>query len=152
MELILLMGVQATGKSTFYRERFFRTHVRVSLDMLRTRRRENLLVEACLTGGTKFLVDDTNLSSEVRGRFIAPAKSAGFRVTGYFFESKVADSLRRNAARAVAERVPDIAIQCATNRLELPAIAEGFDRLFLVRIVGGNRFDIQKWKGKHFSA
>jgi predicted kinase len=148
MELILLMGIQATGKSTFYRERFFRTHVRVNLDMLRSRRRENLLVDACLTGRTKFVVDDTNLSSEVRARFIAPAKSAGFKVIGYFFESKVPDSIRRNAARPAAERVPDIAIQCAINRLELPAIAEGFDKLSLVRHAGGKKFIVLSWKDR----
>jgi predicted kinase len=146
MELILLMGIQATGKSSFCREKFFRTHVRLNLDMLRTRRRENLLVEACLTGKTKFVVDNTNLTSEVRARFIAPAKAAGFQVIGYFFESKVSDSLRRNAARPAAERIPDIAIQCATNSLELPSIAEGFDRLSFVRLVGGNRFSVSKWK------
>jgi hypothetical protein len=148
MEMILLMGIQATGKSSFYRERFFRTHVRLNLDMLRTRRRENLLVEACLISKTKFVVDDTNLSSWVRAQFIAPAKSAGFQVIGYFFESNVADSVRRNAARPAAQRVPNIAIQCATNRLELPAIAEGFDKLLQVRLVGGNRFTVQKWKSR----
>ena len=88
MELILLMGIQATGKSNFCRERFFRTHVRLNLDMLRTRRRENLLVEFCLKSKTKFVVDNTNLTSEVRARFIAPAKAAGFQVIGYFFEER----------------------------------------------------------------
>src|SRR6266480_1820193 len=57
MEMILLIGLQATGKSTYYREKFFRTHVRVNLDMLRTRQRERLLVDACITGKTKFVVD-----------------------------------------------------------------------------------------------
>jgi hypothetical protein len=47
MEMILFMGIQATGKSSFYRERFFGTHVRISQDMLKTHRREELLVKAC---------------------------------------------------------------------------------------------------------
>ena len=45
MEIILFIGIQATGKSSFFRERFFRTHVRVNLDMLKTRHREKLLVD-----------------------------------------------------------------------------------------------------------
>jgi len=42
MEMVLFIGIPATGKSTFYKERFFRTHVRVNRDMLRTARREEL--------------------------------------------------------------------------------------------------------------
>ncbi len=36
VQAILFSGIQATGKSSFYRERFFHTHVRINLDMLRT--------------------------------------------------------------------------------------------------------------------
>jgi len=35
MELIIFMGLQASGKSTFYRSRFAATHAYVSKDMLR---------------------------------------------------------------------------------------------------------------------
>jgi len=47
MEAVLLIGIQASGKTTFYRERFFDTHIRISLDMLRTRERERVLMNAC---------------------------------------------------------------------------------------------------------
>ena len=40
MEMVLFVGIQATGKSSFYLERFFRTHVRINLDMLKTHHRE----------------------------------------------------------------------------------------------------------------
>lgn len=58
MELVLFIGIQATGKSSFYRERFFKTHVRVNLDMLKTRHREGLLVKACIDGKIPFFVDN----------------------------------------------------------------------------------------------
>ncbi|MCB9352743.1 MAG: ATP-binding protein, partial [Lewinellaceae bacterium] len=32
MEGILFIGIQASGKSTFYKERFFNSHLRISLD------------------------------------------------------------------------------------------------------------------------
>jgi hypothetical protein len=35
MEAVLFVGNQATGKSGFYLERFFRTHVRINGDMLK---------------------------------------------------------------------------------------------------------------------
>jgi predicted kinase len=146
MEIILFIGLQATGKSSFYRERFFRTHVRINLDMLRTRHREKLLVNTCIAGRTDFVVDNTNLTHDVRKNYIMPARAAGFRVIGYFFESKVADALRRNAARAKDERVPDIAIAGSSNRLQLPTPEEGFDELFYVRLTENNQFIVEKWK------
>jgi hypothetical protein len=33
MEAVILVGIQAAGKSTFYRERFFQTHLRISLGL-----------------------------------------------------------------------------------------------------------------------
>ena len=42
METVILVGIPGSGKTTFYRERFFETHVRISLDMLRMRDREGL--------------------------------------------------------------------------------------------------------------
>lgn len=146
MELILFIGLQATGKSSFYRQTFYRTHVRINLDMLRTRPREKLLVDACISGKTKFVVDNTNLTRDDRVRYISPAKAAGFRVIGYFFESRVADALRRNAGRPASERVPDKAIVAAGNRLQLPTASEGFDELFSVRLVEEDQFDVAKWE------
>ncbi|MBN1315005.1 MAG: hypothetical protein JXA42_06040 [Anaerolineales bacterium] len=37
MQAVIFIGIQATGKSTFFKERFFNTHVRISLDLLKTR-------------------------------------------------------------------------------------------------------------------
>jgi hypothetical protein len=57
MEAILFIGIQASGKSNFYLERFFRSHVCINGDMLKTRHREGLLVKACLEGKAPFVVD-----------------------------------------------------------------------------------------------
>ena len=146
MELVLFIGLQATGKSSFYRQTFYRTHVRINLDMLRTRHREKLLVDACIAGKAKFVVDNTNLTRDDRARYIQPAKAAGFRIIGYFFESRVADAIHRNAGRLAGERVPDGAIVAASNRLQLPSANEGFDELFSVQLVGQNQFEVLKWK------
>jgi len=44
VEAVIFVGIQATGKSSFYRKHFFDTYVRINLDMLKTRYRERLLV------------------------------------------------------------------------------------------------------------
>lgn len=45
MQLIIFIGVQASGKSTFYQQQFYSTHLRLNLDMLKIRHRENQLFE-----------------------------------------------------------------------------------------------------------
>jgi predicted kinase len=146
MNLVIFVGIQATGKSTFYRERFFRTHVRVNFDMLKTRRREELLFKACLAGGARVVVDNTNLTRGDRARYMAPAKEAGFTIHGYFFQSRAADALVRNSSRREDERVPDLAIRGASRRLELPARSEGFRELYFVRMDEVQRFTVEEWQ------
>ena len=148
MEIILFIGIQATGKSSFFRERFFRTHVRVNLDMLKTRHREKLLVQACLEGQTRFVVENTNVTREERARYIVPAREAGFRVIGYFFESRTVDAVARNRARPEVDRVPDVGIYSASKRLELPAREEGFDELYFVRLNAPDAFTVEEWKNE----
>lgn len=145
MDAILFCGLPAAGKSTFYQQRFFHTHVRINLDMLRTRHRERLLLRACLDAGQPFVVDNTNPTAQERARYIGVAKEAGFRVTGYVFEPDVAGSLRRNSQRGPGQRVPPVAIYSAHKRFVAPSLTEGFDRLFMVRVASAGGFAIMDW-------
>ena len=132
MEMILFIGIPASGKSSFYKERFFLTHVRINRDMLKTRRREELLIRACLEGKTKFVVENTNLTCAVRAPYLTLAKNAGFRVVGYFLDLPAPEAVNRNKLRPEQERVPAVAIWAARKRLELPAMDQGFDELHTV--------------------
>lgn len=143
MELVLLIGIPATGKSTFARERLFATHVRLNRDMLKTAHRERVLFDACLSTSTALVVDNTNVTRAERARFIDPARSAGFRVRGFFFESKVRDALTRNEARG--RPVPDVAVLGRSGELELPSFSEGFDELCFVRLSATGGFDVEAW-------
>ena len=60
MTAIILIGIPASGKSTFCKERLFDTHLRLNLDMLKTRHREKLLLQACIAAQQPFVVDNTN--------------------------------------------------------------------------------------------
>ena len=40
VQAVILCGLQGSGKTTLYRDRFLETHARVSMDLLRTRARE----------------------------------------------------------------------------------------------------------------
>ena len=146
MEAVILVGIQAVGKSTFYQQCFFATHMRISLDLLRTRHRERSLLEWCLAHAQPFVVDNTNPTVAERAAYITPARAAGFRVVGYYFESNVPSSIRRNAARTGSARVPVAAIGGTKQRLALPTLAEGFDALYFVRIGSDDQFQIEEWR------
>ena len=148
MQAVIFCGIQGTGKSTFFRDRFFYTHVRLSLDMLRTRHREGILLRACVEGKQPFVIDNTNPTRAERARYIAPAKAAGFAVTGYYFESKVDDALRRNAGRPEPHRVPKPGLFGTYKRLEIPRLDEGFHALHYVRIDPDRRdaFLVEDWR------
>ena len=103
---VILIGIQGSGKSTFYQDRFFDTHVRINLDMLKTRHREKLFLDACLAAKQRFVVDNCNPAREDRRRYIEPAKAAGFKVIGYYLQSKVDDCKERNEKRAGKQVVP----------------------------------------------
>jgi predicted kinase len=145
VEVIIFVGVQASGKSSFYRERFFRTHLRLSLDMLRTRHRERLLLHACLEAKQPFVVDNTNPRAADRARYVAPARAARFRVVGYYFQSAVGDAIRRNAARPEPERIPVKGLVGTYKALELPSLQEGFDALYYVTLDPVTGFTVQDW-------
>lgn len=143
MQAVIFCGIQGTGKSTFYLQRFFDTHLRINLDMLRTRHREWLLVAACIEARQPFVVDNTNPTAAERARYILPAKDAGFRVVGYFFGSDASAALRRNAQREQKRRVHPAAIYGTRKRLQVPSRAEGFDELYCARITGEGQFAVE---------
>jgi predicted kinase len=144
MQAIIFIGIQASGKSTFYSQRFSHTHIRINLDMLKTRHREKRLVETCLEIGQPFVVDNTNPTPEERDRYIALAKRHKFSITGYYFESKIAESIQRNQNRQPEQQVPEKGIRGTYARLVLPTYAEGFNELYYVRL-GQGEFTVQEW-------
>ena len=145
MRLVLFVGIQGSGKSTFYRERFGETHLRLSLDMLRTRHREAVLFEACLAAKQPVVIDNTNPSRAERARYVGPAKAAGFAVECYYFRSVFAEAAARNANRQDRSRVPDVGLLGTLGRLERPGPDEGFDRRFYVRVEAGG-FVVEDWR------
>jgi predicted kinase len=130
MEGVILCGLQGSGKTTLYRERFEATHVRISLDLLRTRAREAAFLRLCLETRMPFVVDNTNPTAAERARYIAPAQEAGFDVVGYLVEVDYALAAGRNAGRAGRARVADAGLRDAARRFVRPAPEEGFAELW----------------------
>ena len=141
MEAVILCGAQGSGKTTLYRDRFVETHVRVSMDLGRTRAREAALLELCLRTRMRFVVDNTNPTAAERARYIAPAREAGFKVVAYLVEVDPAVATAQNAAR---ERVvPAAGLRDVARRLIRPAPEEGFDELWHATAAAGGGWGIE---------
>ena len=146
MEAVVFIGLQASGKSTFYQQRFANTHLRINLDMLKIPiPRRLILILVCLETQQPFVIDNTNTLKEERRKYIEAGKAAGFRVVAYYFQSRVEDCKRRNDARPPDQQVPLVAILGTHKRLELPTCGEGFDVLWYVRIGEDGAFAIEEW-------
>ncbi|MBF5043489.1 AAA family ATPase [Aggregicoccus sp. 17bor-14] len=140
-ELVLLVGLQAAGKTRFVQERLAATHLHLSKDHWpNARRREarlrRLLAEA-LARGRSVVVDNTSPTAADRAPLIAIARAHGARVVGLFFAQRLAGCLARNAERTGRARVSDEALCITAARLRPPTLAEGFDALYRVRWVEG---------------
>jgi predicted kinase len=144
MEAVIFVGVQGSGKTTFYRDRFFDTHVRINLDMLKTRHREQLLLAACLAAKQPFVVDNTNPLPSDRARYIGIAREAGFRVVAYFFDTTLRDAIQRNNQRTGKQKIPVPAIAGAFRKLQVPTLEEGFDDVYSVKVAPEGGFIVSK--------
>lgn len=149
MELVIFMGLQASGKSTFFRQYFAATHELVSKDLMRNNknpsRRQAQLIEAALQAERSVVVDNTNPTVEDRASLIELGKIYNAQIIGYYFESNVKRSLERNQQRIGKARVSDVAIYTTIKRLVRPSYKEGFHKLFFVKITDNSDFKVRPW-------
>ena len=146
MELAILIGLQASGKTTFRRLYFGQAHVLVSKDEMRNtrnraRRQEHLIREA-LAAGRSVVVDNTNLRRADRAALIALGHEYGATVNGYWLESELKDCLARNERRTGKAKVPRVAVVVASRKTEPPSLEEGFDGLHRVRFGADRAFEV----------
>ncbi|WP_180178411.1 AAA family ATPase [Acinetobacter sp. YH01005] len=142
MQLIIFTGVQASGKSTFYMLNLYHSHLRINLDMLKTRHRENMIFEAGLASKTKMVIDNTNPDREARARYIQRAIDAGFEVIAYYFETDLDSTLKRNSFREGKAHIPEVGVRATYRKLQVPSQDEGFDLIFKIKIISHGEFSI----------
>jgi predicted kinase len=149
MELVIFIGLQASGKSTFFHKNFATTHDLVSKDLMPNNknraRRQAQLVEKSLASRHSLVVDNTNPTVEERAVLIQLGKRHDAQLIGYYFQSHVSRCLERNQQRTGKEKVPDVGIYATSRKLERPALTEGFDKLFYVKISDHNEFEVCPW-------
>jgi predicted kinase len=119
--------------------------MRVNLDMLRTRNRENRLLSFCFETSMPLVVDNTTVTALDRKRYIDLARQHRYQLTGYYFEASLQSCLERNASRLGRQLVPEKGILAKYKALQIPTLAEGYDALYYVQLTPENAFTIKPW-------
>jgi predicted kinase len=146
VDLVVLSGLQGSGKTTFFHARFGATHAHVSRDRFPNARdparRQRALVEEAAREGRSVVVDNTNARGEDRSALAALARELGMRPVLYWFPPDVRASIARNAGRRGRGRVPVVAVLATAKRLAAPAPSEGFDEVHEVRATPDGAFEV----------
>lgn len=179
MEVILMVGIAGSGKTTYTNDRF-PNHARVSLDMNKkhlprderfrlmdryeqgnplglerqppgmppnpagpgyavslsgdqgsgNRRAEYVQMADFLKAGRDVVVDDTNLTRELRWPYVLLAKKHGANVRAVYF-TNIRAARYRNSKRAGDDRVSEDAVTGQVARMESPTVEEWFDSILV---------------------
>lgn len=144
----MLIGLQASGKTTFYRQRLADTHVHVSKDAFPSnrnpQRRQMHLIEEALTADRDVAVDNTNPSPAEWAPIILAARVHDARVVAYWFPPDLDASRARNAERQGRSRVPDVGLYATIKILREPTRdTTPFDEVYTVGFDGSGGFDVR---------
>ena len=136
VELVIFVGMQGAGKSTWYATHLAATHVHVSKDLMQNTRnrdeRQLREITRALEEGKSVVVDNTNPTPAVRAPLIALGRAYGARLVAFYFETTVKDAVARNRLREGKARVPDVALFVTARKMVPPTVAEGFDEVRVI--------------------
>ncbi len=106
MEGIIFIGIQGSGKSTFFQQYFTKTHIRLNMDMLKTRHRESILMKACIEAKQPFVIDNTNPSRSDRKKYIDYSIGKKFQRKRIFFSIKNPKLLKTQPEKVQGRKSP----------------------------------------------
>ena len=126
MEYVLMIGIALSGKTTYRKANF--NHEVVALSYFdNNRKKETEYIEECLKKGISVVIDDTNLTRQIRKMHIDLAKKYNAKITGIFMNTSAGLIQQRRLRRN--EQFPQVAINRQIKELETPTKDEGFDNL-----------------------
>ncbi len=123
-----MIGVALSGKTTYIEANF--NHERIFLsafDYIRNKELE--YIEECLNEGKSVVIDDTNLTVDIRKKHIDLAKKYNVKIRGIFMNTSKALLEKRQRGRR--DSFPLTVIYKQLKELETPGREEGFDELIV---------------------
>lgn len=128
LEYVLMIGVALSGKTTYIKANF--DHERVALSFFDNDRKKELkYIEKCLGEGKSVVIDDTNLTSNIRKQHIDLAKKYNAKVRGILMNTSRGLLEKRQKSRR--DPFPLAVIYKQLKELETPVSDEGFDELIV---------------------
>jgi len=134
-ELIVMVGMQASGKSSFVRKYLVpKGYVRINRDTLKTQEKCVSEAKKALSSGSSVVIDNTNPDVASRNKYIAIANQSGIPCRCFVMTTprKLAEHLnvfREIISGGKAPRIPDIAYNVYQKKYKEPTAAEGFTQI-----------------------
>lgn len=121
----MMIGIASSGKTTISK-RLFPKHIRISLDEIPkySRTIEHQIIEKHLQNGDNIIIDDTNLTRDIRSKHIEQARKHGATINAVFLDLSMEKIQLQNSKRE--KKLPDAALFKMQKQLERPMKEEGF--------------------------
>ena len=123
--MIILVGIAGSGKTTWC-TKYLPYHTRISLDDIKNhdRRLEDKMITSELEKENNIVIDDTNLTRDIRNRHITIAKEYHTMVNAICFCIDVQKAYEQNCKRE--KNLPYYVLDKQKKQLEMPLEEEGF--------------------------
>ena len=129
-ELIIMVGYQGSGKSTFAQKHFGGKYEILQGDVLKTEAKMSKHLRTQLSSGNSVVLDATNPSIKKRAVFIKIAKEHDATVRIIHVATTMEEALERNAQRD--NPVPKLAFYVFRKNFNEPTRAEGVEEIITV--------------------
>ncbi len=144
-ELVIFVGLQASGKTSFYRRFLKPTHTLVSKDSLRSKRergkRQEALIRAAMSARQNVVVDNTNPTAEDRRPLIDLGNAYQYRLIAVYFDASIEECMARNALRVGRDGVPEVGLRVTSRLLVRPTFSEGYHAILRVHLLPSGDFE-----------
>jgi len=121
-----MIGVALSGKTTYVETNFDHEVIRLSY-FENNRKKEFAYIEECLKKGKSIVVDDTNLTRDIRKQHIDLANKYNAKIVAIFMNTSI--GLLHQRRMRGNKQFPLVAINRQLKELETPTKDEGFDVL-----------------------
>ncbi|KAK7114137.1 hypothetical protein V1264_000250 [Littorina saxatilis] len=139
-EVAVLVGYQASGKSTFAKTHLVpKGYAYINQDTLKTAQKCVSECHKALAAGQSVVIDNTNVDPESRARYIECAKKAGKPCRCFFFDFSVSNCRHNERFREITNKdhkpINEQIFNSTKLKFKPPAQSEGFTKVVKVNFV-----------------